>query len=175
MRTPAITLVMMMVVLSACTDAPPTAVPAASHAATVGAVANRADLPFLGTLERASHTDAFDPATGTALIHLEGTGTATHLGRFTMKVDYALNPATLSGPEQMKLTAANGDMLFATGRAQGAPSEDGQSLTSREELTITGGTGRFAGATGGFTLTQVDLAPDRFSSGTIVGTIGLVR
>jgi hypothetical protein len=175
MHTRAIPLILLTLVLAGCSDDLPTAPPDHSRAMAARANPDRADLPFLGRLERASHTDAFDPGTGTALIHLEGTGTATHLGRFTMEVDYALNPATLSGPESMKLVAANGDALFASGRAQGAPSEDGQSLTSREELTITGGTGRFAGVTGSFILSQIDLAPDRFSSGSIVGTIGLGR
>jgi hypothetical protein len=175
MHTRAIPLILLTFVLAGCSDDLPTALSAGNRATSVRANPDRADLPFLGTLDRASHMIQFDPGTNTFLIHLVGTGTATHLGRFTLVVDYALDPATTSGPEQMKLAAANGDTLFATGRAQGTPSEDGQSLTSQEDLTITGGTGRFAGATGAFRLSQVDLAPDRFSSGSIVGTIGLVR
>ena len=173
MRTPATPLVMLTAVLSGCTDALPTAVPVGGRAATVDEAANRTELPFQGTLDRASHAITYDPGTNTFLIHLLGTGTATHLGRFAMAVDYTLDPATISGPERMILEAANGDSLFATGRTQGTPSEDGQSLTSREELRITGGTGRFSGATGSFVLRQVDRAPDRFSSGTLDGTISL--
>jgi hypothetical protein len=175
MRTPAISLVLLTTVLNGCTDALPTAVPVGGREAMVGAAMNRTELPFQGTLDRASHAITYDPGTNTFLIHLVGTGTATHLGLFTMTVDYALDPATISGPERMILEAANGDSLFVTGRTQGTPSEDGQSLTSREELRITGGTGRFSGATGSFILRQVDLAPDRFSSGTLDGTINLGR
>jgi hypothetical protein len=75
----------------------------------------------------------------------------------------------------MTLTAADGDVLTAEGTAQGTPSEDGQSLSSLERLTITGGTGRFVGATGSFVLRQVNLAADRNSSGSFDGTISLGR
>ena len=175
MHTRAIPLTLLTFALAACSAELPTALSERGRAGAAAANPDRAALPFTGTLDSASHTFTFDPATGTSLIHLQGTGTATHLGRFTVVVDYAVNVATLSGPEWMKLVAANGDTVFAAGATQGAPSEDGQSLTSQEDLTITGGTGRFVGATGAFRLSQVDLAPDRFSSGSIVGTIGLGR
>ena len=55
----------------------------------------------------------------------------------------------------------------------GAPSEDGLTLNSVESATITGGTGRFAGATGYFTLRQVNLAIDRASYGSFAGRITL--
>jgi hypothetical protein len=175
MRSRTIPSILLTLIFTGCTQDLPTAPSARGRVSAARAKPDRADLPFQGTLDRASHTDMFDPGTGMFLIHLVGIGALTHVGRFALVVDYTLNPATLSGPEWMKLAAANGDTLFAAGTTQGTPSEDGQSLTSREELTITGGTGRFAGAAGSFTLRQVDLAPDRFSSGSIEGTIGLAR
>ena len=48
------------------------------------------------------------------------------------------------------------------------PAADG-SLSATSHATISGDTGRFANASG--TFEQVNLAPDRFSSGTIEGTL----
>lgn len=171
MRPPAIPLTVLTLALVGCADALPTAVPAGDRAAGARASADAVALPFRGTLDAASHT--VDPATYT--LHLVGTGTATHLGRFTLESALAFVPGTLTAAERMTLTAANGDRLFATGTAQGFPSADGTNLSSVEVLTITGGTGRFARATGSFTLRQVNLAPDRYSSGAFEGTIRLRR
>ena len=80
-----------------------------------------------------------------------GSGKATHLGRFTMTYELEVNLLTL--PFQTigsgVFTAANGDMLFMDITGLGTPTEPG--VNSIVEIhTITGGTGRFAGATGSF-------------------------
>ncbi|MEJ7812006.1 MAG: hypothetical protein WKG32_16455 [Gemmatimonadaceae bacterium] len=173
MRTPMIPLTLLSLVLIGCTDDVPTAPSSGGSGAAARAAANGKALPFHGTLKAATHTSLYDPETNTVLIHLVGTGTANHLGRFTLVSDLVLDPATLTGPEQMTLTAANGDMLFATGTGQGIPSADGLTLSSVESMTITGGTGRFAGATGSFILRQVNLGTDLISSGSFTGTIAL--
>jgi hypothetical protein len=170
MRFPAIPLTLLATVLVACSDELPTAVAADGFEAAQAAVVPPQVLPFKGTLDAASHTSAYDPQTNAVLIHEVGTGTATYLGRYTLVSDYALNAATLWGSVSMTFTAANGDLLFATGTAQGTPQQDG-SIHSHEDLTITGGTGRFEGATGSFVLMQVDLAPNLFSSGPLDGSI----
>lgn len=175
MRIPAIAPILLTAVLAGCTHNLPTALPDESRAAAARVSVSETVLPFHGKLDAASHTSAYDPVTNTILVHLVGSGTGTHLGRFTLVSDLALDPVALAGPESMSITAANGDMLFATGRGQGTPSQDGQSLESLETLTITGGTGRFAGATGSFTLRQVNLAPDRLSSGSFDGTFDFAR
>ena len=174
MRTPTLTMLVLICAVAGCTGDTPTAL-STGGGATARAAANAVALPFHGTLDSASHTPVYDFGTNTAFIHLVGTGTATHLGRYTLVVDYALSLVTIAGSERMTLTAANGDVLTAEGTAQGTPSEDGQSLSSLESLTITGGTGRFAGATGSFILRQVNLAADRASSGSFDGTIALER
>ena len=129
-------------------------------------------LPFHGTVE-ASQTAAYQPETNTALVHQEGTGTATHLGRFTFVSDFTLDLATLTGIEQSTLTAADGDVLTVRMTAQGTPSEDGSSLNTLESATITGGTGRFAGATGNFILRRVINQATHVSTGSFDGTISL--
>jgi hypothetical protein len=175
MRTRAIPLALLTTVLVGCTDDLPSAPSAGLPVAALAAARVEVLLPFRGTLDAASHTLAYDPQTNTFLIHLVGTGTGTHLGRYTLVSDYEIDPATRMGSVRMTITAANGDLLFARGTAQGTPSEDGHSLSTVESLTITGGTGRFAGATGSFTLEQVNLAPDRYSSGSFEGSIRLDR
>ena len=149
------------------------ALPALSAGAS-GAAARAAKsgtaLPFHGTLE-ASHTSRLDPETNATLIHVVGTGTATHLGRFTLVTDVTF--AGAEAVERMTLTAANGDIIFATGTGQVVPSDDGLTLDTVEDMTITGGTGRFAGATGSFILRQLDVAPTHSSSASFKGTISL--
>ena len=74
-------------------------------------------------------------------------GNATHLGRFTAVSTYCVDPATLAITRGKTIfTAANGDQLFTTfsGRLTGSPPVFGVEIA----LTITGGTGRFSGASG---------------------------
>ena len=174
MRTPTLPVLLLICAVAGCTGDAPTAI-STGGGATARASASAAVLPFHGTVDSASHIAVYDFGTNTAFIHLVGTGTATHVGRYTLVVDYALSLLTTAGSERMTLTAANGDVLTAEGTAQGTPSEDGQSLSSLERLTITGGTGRFVGATGSFVLRQVNLAADRSSSGAFDGTLSLGR
>ena len=148
-------------------DAGSSLAPSAPSAANVA-------LPFHGTLE-SNHTSQYDIETNTILVHLVGTGTATHLGRYTLTGELVLDAETIAGPERMTLMAANGDLLFASGTAQGTPSEDGLTVNSVEDLTITGGTGRFAGATGSFVLRQWNLDVTRSSPGAFEGTILLAQ
>lgn len=74
-------------------------------------------------------------------------GEATHLGRFTgtaehcSQVDFS-SGATTTSDGLLTLRAANGDEL--SGRYSGVPGE----LGVEEHITFTGGTGRFASATG---------------------------
>ncbi len=133
-------------------------------------------LPFRGTLEASeTHTHT---GTGTVLIHGVGTGTATHLGRFTLDFDLVGDLATLATETSLTLTAANGDALTATATGQATLAADFLSLTHVESATITGGTGRFADATGSFVLERViDLAagPPYPSTGSFTGSIMLAR
>lgn len=86
-----------------------------------------------------------------------GTGEATHLGKSLWSGTACLG----FGPQgivvtngKLTLTAANGDQLFSTFAASGAlPAGDG-SFHLDGTFTVVGGTGRFAGATGGGTFTD---------------------
>jgi len=121
-----------------------------------------------GTLE-AFETDTYEPATNTLVVHMEGTGNASHLGRFTMVDDGIGFLSTGVGIGRITYTAANGDMF--TGTASGHAVIAGGVAVITDTTTITGGTGRFAGATGTLAaVRRLDIATG-FSSGSIEGTI----
>jgi hypothetical protein len=69
-------------------------------------------------------------------------------------------------------TAANGDTLTGnfTGQAQGAP----PLVSIVEQVTVTGGTGRFAGATGSFTVQRQFNQQTGVTQGSFEGEISSV-
>ena len=80
-------------------------------------------------------------------------GTATHLGRFTGNVTAEVNPDnTATGT--FTFTAANGDQLSGTFVGEGVFIPPNTARIT-EVATIENGTGRFAGATGTFTMVTV--------------------
>jgi hypothetical protein len=72
--------------------------------------------------------------------------------RYTEHVTMQVNIPTLRGTGFATFTAANGDTLSANAVGQATPTSVPDQLSIVEVYTITGGTGRFAGATGTFTL-----------------------
>lgn len=152
-------------------DVPSVDLPGAVAAAVVTPA-----LPFHGTVE-ASETH-FISGAGVFYGHVVGTGIATHLGRFTLEDDEVGDPATLSADVSLTLRAADGDIVTGTGTAQVTPAPGFVSFTSVETVTVTGGTGRFAGATGSFVLERVvDIAAGSPypSTGSFTGSITLAR
>ena len=83
---------------------------------------------------------------------VEGTGHASHLGRFTFSFPHLVNTSTRTATGTYTLTAANGDTLTADVTGTAVPTATPGVLYIVETATITGGTGRFAGATGSFTI-----------------------
>ena len=100
----------------------------------------------------------------------QGTGTATHLGRYTEHVLVQVNIPTMTSTGTATFTAANGDTLFARVAGQ-ATRTSPTTLWIVEVYTITGGTGRFADATGSFTLDSTVDQVTGVSSGTFSGAI----
>lgn len=117
-------------------------------AMTVAVAPARADqmVPF-----RATWTGQTDSATFVApdvvFVVASGSGQATHLGRFEMVSPHYTYLATFGIEGTQLFTAANGDTMTATISGTLAPRPDG-ALEGTLAGTITGGTGRFAGATG---------------------------
>ena len=71
--------------------------------------------------------------------------------------------------------AANGDCLFTTGSGEATPTDDPGILSIEGTETITGGTGRFEGATGSFTGVRLLNESTGVSSGSFTGTITLAH
>ena len=101
-----------------------------------------------------------------AIGSVQATGSATHLGTVTAASSDCINPQGVfnpSGPTSFSFasngtgttglvfTASNGDLLFATYSGALAAQPSGPHRISGQ-FVITGGTGRFLGATGGGTL-----------------------
>ena len=154
---------------AACSGDTPTG-PTSVSALSGGAVAPTAamagsELPFKGTLHA---TEAVEGN----LHSLSGTGNGTQIGQFGYAAAITVDEATGQGLGTVVWTAANGDQIFAstTGEVLGL---DFPNLFLAETQIITGGTGRFAGATGtGLVNRSLDLLTG-VTSGTFTGTINL--
>ena len=106
------------------------------------------------------------------------TSTDTALGPFTLFYSLPVNfafadtpPGGTGGSRLVVGDAANGDSIIACFLGNNAGLCDNGDLHVVDPVTITGGTGRYAGARGSFTLDQcINLATGE-TSGTISGTI----
>jgi hypothetical protein len=135
--------------------------------ASVAVSAAAAETPFKGTVSAVETGQTVFPM---RTITREGTGTATYLGRYTEHVTMQINVLQLHGIGSATFTAANGDTLSASVDGQ-ATRTGPTTLSIVENYTITGGTGRFAGATGSFTLESTLEQTTGVSSGTFSGAI----
>ena len=106
----------------------------------------KAEVPFKG-----SDAGGFGPGnhgcnSGDPL-DIDGVGTATHVGKYTYHADECFNGTTLTFTGTFTITAANGDTI--TGTYVGVvPPFVFPNATYEQDMQITGGTGRFAGASG---------------------------
>ena len=122
------------------------AVAAMSPAAALGK-AKGTDRPLSGT---SSSTTTVDLATGTGSV--AGSGQLSHLGRFTFTNDitsFTLTGNTFSFTLTAIIVAANGDEVYTTATGTGTLTATGSEATLVS--TVTGGTGRFADASGTLT------------------------
>jgi hypothetical protein len=109
-------------------------------------------VPFKGNVEG---TETYDVTNfPVMLIDTTAGGVATHLGRFTEISELTVNVAANSAFGSAHFVAANGDSLYTTSTALGEAAGD-RTTRVTETHTITGGTGRFAGASGSFTLVRL--------------------
>jgi hypothetical protein len=106
----------------------------------------RPAVPIRGTCEAAIQPAA--PVSPGVIRQLDlGTCRLSHLGVSELVSDKLINLAAGTQTAEVIFTAANGDMLYASGSGTNSMTAPGQ-VAFRVELTITGGTGRFSGATG---------------------------
>jgi hypothetical protein len=114
--------------------------------------------------------------TSGVVVDVTGTGTSTQLGNYRSHYRECLLPATgaVTGGT-FTLTAPNGDMVFGTYSGQALPAGAPNVVSYDDPGMITGGTGRFAGASGSVTQSGLaDLATGEYK-GTIIGTTARPR
>jgi hypothetical protein len=129
-------------------------------------------LPFHGYVE-AVETFEFDPDSPRMYVDGSGSGVATRLGRFTVTYEHTVDLLTGNGVGSYEYTAANGDTLLTECTANGQATEIPNISVVVEWHTITGGTGRFADASGSFTVKRLVSLITGETAGLFSGTIDL--
>jgi hypothetical protein len=86
-------------------------------------------------------------AAGVVPVDINGTGTATLVGRYAYHADECFDPGTSTVTGEFTVTAANGNTMFGT--YSGPCSGD----TCTETAVVDGGTGRFEDSQGQFDVT----------------------
>jgi len=125
---------------------------------------------FRGTLQ-ATETYELNFVNMTMFVDANGSGNATHLGRFTYEYQETVNLLNGQGLGSAELVAANGDRVFAELHGQGTPIAPPDLHQVVEEYIITGGTGRFANATGSLALERLVNTATGVTSGRVEGNI----
>jgi hypothetical protein len=157
--------------LVGCADPSPMSPTSNATVPSLGAAAQRSGTsrPFTGSCVLTFNPP---PLPLPPVLHQVDTGTChlTHLGQtdFYGEQDINFGAGTQSG--WRRLTAANGDELYFTHVGTSAPAGPGL-VRFVAQMTFTGGTGRFAGATGSAQGTGMANLITRSSSVTIAGTI----
>lgn len=137
-------------------------------AALAGNEPAQKEVPFRGCIEAVEISVAQPP---TLFVDASGSGNATHLGRFTVTYEVDVNLLNRASIGSAHFIAANGDSIFTEFIGQGNPIEGSDFSHIAETNTITGGTGRFAGATGSFTMERLLNRVTGVTSGSFCGTI----
>ena len=139
-------------------------------AAFAGPAAAANGLPFRGSIQGVEIADVQFPK---IFVDGSGSGNATHLGHFTLAYELEVDLLIHETFGSSVFTAANGDSVFTGIIGRGTPTENPDVASVVEVHTITGGTGRFAGATGGFIRKYLLNLVTGVTSGSFDGTIVL--
>jgi hypothetical protein len=123
----------------------------------ISAIAVAGDqVPFKGTVSGNIPADMGPPVPGSGgcvfSFTVTNAGNATHLGPFTGTANFIPNVCDGSFTGTFHWIAANGDSISGPFFGQLIPTATPGVFDNIETAIITGGTGRFAGATGMFTL-----------------------
>lgn len=131
------------------------------------ALAATESVPFKGSFEGTQSVTPLPGGLGS--VTGSGTGTATHLGQFSVAFPHTVTFATRTGEGTYTFTAANGDTLTAS--FVGQATQQGSTVSIVEHGRITGGTGRFADATGTFTVQRTFTQANGVTEGSFEGAI----
>jgi len=133
-----------------------------------GPVSAGDQVPFRGSMSGTATITPVSPPIVSVL--LETSGTASQLGRFTLEAPHIVNQATLTAEGTYLFTAADGSTLTATLSGSASMVSPGV-LAISEEAIVTGGTGRFEGATGSFSTDRTFFLATGQTHGTFEGWI----
>jgi hypothetical protein len=128
------------------------------------------ELPLKGSVQAAETQQGAPPKIH---LNLNGSGNSTQLGLFTYSMQAELTVPALSATNSATFVAADGSTLLAEGTGQGTLTDTPGIVSIVETLTITGGTGRFEGASGKITIRRLINRATFTSSGTLEGMIEL--
>ena len=104
-------------------------------------------------------------------MEIDASGTATYLGKFKLEAPHIVDQSTLTAVGTYTLTAANGDTLTADLAGTARMVEPPNVIAITETATVTGGTGRFAGATGSIQVERVFNRATGVTTGSLNGWI----
>jgi hypothetical protein len=127
------------------------------------------EVPLKGNLQGDVVHTAVSPTVDSVVI--TATGNLAHLGQATITSTHLVDRTTRTAVGTYEFTAANGDTLRADFVGHAMPTATPGVLAIVENATITGGTGRFEGATGSFTIERLYDQVAGETAGTIEGTV----
>jgi hypothetical protein len=112
--------------------------------------------------------------TGGLVLEVNGSGHSIQLGQYDGRYRECLDPATGAVTNgTFTLTSADGDKVFGTYSGQAVPTDDPTVVHYEDPGVITGGTGRFADASGVLTTSGLaNLATGEYS-GTLTGSVSI--
>jgi hypothetical protein len=111
---------------------------------------------------------------------VDGNGTGTPLGSFTVHFDFCGDSLSNYGNSYAYMVCAEGDTLFVSGAGRvidGRLDDHPANVTSywKDPFQITGGTGKFKGATGSGTTNDYNNSEDSNSHHRWTGTITMLK
>lgn len=129
-----------------------TAFAAPAPEVTPNVTAKMTRLPFKGTIQS---TETYVTVSPMMSVTASGSGDATQIGQFTINYELEVNLLDLSGTGSVYFAGINGDSIQAKGIGQAVPNRTPDMFNVVEIYRITGGTGRFTGASGTITLNRL--------------------
>ena len=130
-------------------------------------------VPFRGRLEGVATVAPLTPPF--VSINVEGSGQATQLGHFEVSIPHVTNRSNGTVVGTYEFTAANGDTLTADFTGRATPTDVPGVVSVAVTATITGGTGRFDGATGSFVAERLVTMANGTVTESFDGTISTAR
>jgi hypothetical protein len=129
-------------------------------------------VPFKGSLQ-GHETDTAEGGPPPTTLNVDGntTGIASHVGQFSFSYQLTVTLADGTATGSAHLIAANGDSIYTTVTGSSEMTATPGVFSITEVNTITGGTGRFDGAQGSFTVERLINLATGFTSGSFHGTI----